>query len=155
MSSRTRAAALAALIAVTLPLAQAATTDPGAKHAPHTGAPASLNGGVGKEDAARMHAAAKDYSLQIELSERRDNEFVAGARVKIVDVHGKTVFQRSESGPILLVRLAPGTYRVTATVDGRHETQTATVAPHGTEHMYFHWKGMARAEPAHDARPTH
>ena len=128
-------AALAVLMAGTMSTAQAA-------------APAYLNGGIGKDEAARLHAAAKDYSLQIEFSERRDNEFIADADLKIADARGKTVFQRSDAGPIVLVRLAPGTYRVTATADGRSETQTTTVASHGTASLYFHWDGVAKATAA-------
>lgn len=139
------AAVLIALTAGTVPLVHAA-----AKHAPQQAAtnaaePAYLNGGVGKDDAARMHAAAKDYSLQIQFSERRDDEFIADAAVKIADAHGTTVFERSDVGPILLVRLAPGKYRVTATADGRSETRTATIAAHGTTDVSFHWNGMAKA----------
>lgn len=115
---------------------------------PGTAEPAYLSGGVGKEDAARMRAAAKDYSLQIEFSERRDNQFITDADLKIVDGHGKTVVHKSDAGPITLVRLHPGMYRVTATERGRSETQTATVPEHGLVHVYFHWKGMAKAKSA-------
>lgn len=134
------AALMAAMAAGTVSLAQAATHEP-----------AYLNGGVGQEDAARMQAAAKDYSLKVEFSEKRDNQFVAGARVKIVDAHGRTVFRRADAGPILLVRLAPGTYKVTARADGRSETQAATITPHQTSTLYFHWRGtpVAMAGKAH------
>jgi hypothetical protein len=131
MSNRRWIAALmAALTAGTLSLAHAAAHEP-----------AFLNGGVGQEDASRMHAAAKDYSMQIEFSEKRDNQLLADARVRIVDAHGRTVFRNAHAGPILLVRVPPGTYRVIARADGRTETQTTTVRPQHTSDLHFHWRG--------------
>lgn len=98
-----------------------------------------MNGGIGQDEAARMRAAEPHYSLALQFSERRDNEFVAGAGVKIVDAHGRIVLFRRDAGPILLVNLAPGRYAVSATVDGRTETRTVLVPHTGTERMYFHW----------------
>jgi hypothetical protein len=109
--------------------------------APAVAGPAFLNGGIGQDEVARMHVAAKDYPLRIEFSEKRDKEFLADAHVKVVDAQGHTVFRSAEAGPILLLKLDPGTYRVTARVDGRSETQTATLRPHKTETLYFHWQG--------------
>src|SRR5438067_9542230 len=71
-----------------------------------------MNGGIGKDEAARMRAAERNYSLALQFSERRDNEFVAGAAVKIVDAHGRIMLFRRDAGPILLVKLAPGRYTV-------------------------------------------
>ena len=122
------AALLGATLAGAMPLVHAAGVTPD-----------FMNGGVGKDDAARMHAQAKHYPLQIEFSERHDNEFVADAKVKIADARGHTVFERSGMGPILLVRLPSGRYRVTASADGHAEARTVRVPGHGTKTVYFHW----------------
>jgi len=112
-------------------------------------APAFLNGGIGKEDAARLHALSKEYSLHIEFPTKRDEEFMAAAEVTITDLNGKLVFQHAGAGPIILVHLAPGTYRVTAQARGRTETQTATIGSHGSSTLYFHRQGEFRFAQPH------
>ena len=111
--------------------------------------PAFLNGGERKEDAARMHALSKEYSLQIEFTGERDKGFIAGIDVRIDDAQGKTVFHLADAGPIMLVHLAPGGYRVTARVDGRCETQTATIQSHGTSTLCFQCRGEFRSARLH------
>lgn len=137
------AAFAAVLMTGTLPLAHAAVREPD-----------FLNGGIGHDEAVRMHERAKDYSLQVEFSARRDHQFLADAHVKIVDSHGRTVYRNAEAGPILLARLEPGTYRVTARDAGRSETQTVTISPHHTSTLYFHWRDGGHAG-AHVAMARH
>jgi hypothetical protein len=146
------AALAAACIAAALPRADAATAYPSPVAAPATAGaePAYLNGGVGKDDAARMHAEAKGYTLQAEFSQRRDDEFVAGADMTITDVHGKTVLHVPDAGPITLVKLAPGAYTVAARFGGQTETRSAKIEPQGTARLYFHWAAQAKAEPRSD-----
>jgi hypothetical protein len=156
MNHHTLSAALTAgCIAAALPSAYAATAQTAPAH-PHPVAastatagapPAYLNGGVGKDDAARMHAAAKDYTLQAEFSQRRDDEFVAGTDMTITDAHGKTVLHLPDAGPITLVKLAPGAYTVAARLAGQTETRSAKIESQGTARLYFHWAAQAKAEP--------
>lgn len=121
-------------------------------HASRAGSPAFLNGGAGEEDAARLHALSKEYSLRIEFAARKNDESMAVADVEIADIHGKLVFHLAAAGPITLVHLAPGTYRVTARTSGRGETQTATIESHGTSTLCFHRHGgvepLARLHPS-------
>jgi hypothetical protein len=114
--------------------------------APHaaSAAPAYLNGGIGKDDARRMETAAPRYPLRLEFSARKDHEFLADARVRITDLHGRTVFEHADAGPILLVKLQPGTYRVTAEAQGgRPETQVVKIGDGAPARVYFHWDGAA------------
>jgi hypothetical protein len=100
-------------------------------------------GGIGKSDAARTRAAGKDYSLRMEFSEHRNNEFVADANLSIANMNGSQVFALSPSAcaPIVNVDLPDGTYRVTATHHGRPETRVVTVQAKRGRDLYFHWQG--------------
>ncbi len=112
-------------------------------------APVFLNGGASKEEAARILALSKEYSLHIEFAGGREAEFIAGIDVKIDDAQGKTVLHLAGAGPIMLVHLAPGSYRVTAGANGRGETQTATIASHGTSTLCFQCRGEFHSARLH------
>jgi hypothetical protein len=111
------------------------------------------NGGIGKEEEAYMRRIAKDFSLHIEFSERKDNEFVADAKVVITDVRGNPVFMLGDAGPITLVNLQPGRYRVAATFRGKTEAQSVEIKPNATSALYFHWQGATKTTPS-SGRPA-
>ena len=130
------AAALAALAALAAVKGHAAGHD---DTAPRTAALKWLSGGIGKDDVAHMRSLARRYSLEMEFSARRDNEFVADATIRIEDAHGHVVFRDTDAGPIVLVDLEPGSYEVRATAEGHSELRTVQVPSHGTARLYFHW----------------
>ncbi|MES2364290.1 MAG: carboxypeptidase regulatory-like domain-containing protein [Pseudomonadota bacterium] len=120
---------LAAALLVSLPSAYADST--GSNY---------LNGGVGEEELAMMHSSAKDYPLHITFTEGRSGTYLADVPVKIVDLHGKAVFDLADAGPILYVRLPKGSYIVKAVsrdvalsskvkLDGKHNKS-----------IILHWK---------------
>jgi hypothetical protein len=124
MNTRTLAAALLAALAAGTAAA----------------APAYLNGGIGKDDVRRIETAAPGYPLRLEFSARKDNEFLADAQVRITDLQGRTVFEHADAGPILLVKLPPGRYRVTAIADGGHsQTREVNIGDSSPARVYFHW----------------
>ncbi len=106
------------------------------------------NGGIGKDEEAYLRRLAKDFSLHIEFSERKDNEFVADASVVITDTRGNPVFMLGDAGPITLVNLQPGRYRVAATFHGKTEIQSVDIKPKATSALYFPWKGTTKTGPA-------
>jgi hypothetical protein len=113
-------------------------------HAAELASPVYLNGGIGKDDVRRMETASSGYPLRLEFSAGKDHEFLADAQVRITDLHGRTVFEHADAGPILLVKLPPGDYRVTATATGgRTEEQTVKIGRGSPARVYFHWDAAA------------
>ena len=102
-----------------------------------------LTGGIGRDEAAAMKAEAKRYPLSIVLSEGRRDAYVAGARVTIADAGGKTVLDAKPVGPILLVRLPAGRYRIRAVAGGKTLQREAQVSGAGAEQVVLHWAAMA------------
>lgn len=76
-----------------------------------------LSGGIGETELEQVNQAARDFPLKLILAERT-GAYVADVKVAIVDGHGRTVLEVPSVGPILLVQLAPGRYRVWASYEG-------------------------------------
>ncbi len=84
-------------------------------------------GGVGEDESRYMkQTAAGDYDLMMTFAERNGN-YVADVAVSIKDARGKTVLDTTCDGPILLVDLPSGGYRIHAEADGRALDRTALV----------------------------
>ena len=77
-----------------------------------------LTGGVARIEANAFRHELNKCPLAIELLENagRQDEFTAGAQVKIVEDAGRTVFTAKADGPFTLAWLQPATYAVTATL---------------------------------------
>ena len=52
-----------------------------------------LNGGIGKDDEDYMHKIAKDWSLRMIFSERKDNEFVTDVNLLVTDTRSTPYLQ--------------------------------------------------------------
>ncbi|MEZ5669540.1 MAG: hypothetical protein R3F55_19300 [Alphaproteobacteria bacterium] len=85
--------------------------------------PGHLCVGVGLT--AREQAANTPYTLKLIYAEP-DGHFLADVLTRISDAAGNVVLETGCDGPWLLVDLAPGRYRVTATFAG--ETRTVDVS---------------------------
>jgi len=61
--------------------------------------------------------------------------------VKIVidSARNERVLDATMDGPILLARLAPGTYTVRATSDAQTQTKSVTIASQGLRQLDFRW----------------
>lgn len=107
-----------ALAALSLP---AWTADAGALPPTRAGAHASyVTGGVSADQSQAFKAAERAWPLSITLVQRagQTNEYTASAQVRIVDPQGRAVLEAQADGPFMLVRLPPGTYEVSANLNG-------------------------------------
>lgn len=90
-----------------------------------------LSGGIGLNESEAMKAAAKDYTLMITCSVQPTGEYLADVKVNITDKSGSPVLETVIDGPMLLVQLAPGQYRISAESDGVTMNRTVDI---GSEH---------------------
>lgn len=102
-----------------------------------------MSGGIGQSDEAAMRKAAKDFNLRLEFSERKDNEFVANADLRITDMQGRPVFVLLDADPMVNVNLPDGRYRVMTSLHGQTESRLVNVRGTAGENLYFHWKGKS------------
>ena len=106
-----------------------------------------MNGGIGQSDEALTRKAGKAFKLRVEFSERKDNEFVADADLRITDMQGHPVLVLHSAGPIVNVNLPDGKYRVAASFHGQTQTRLVTLRGKAGEDLYFHWTGAAKGDP--------
>jgi len=79
--------------------------------------PESMSGGVGEESRAEIEAVQKNYTLKATFA-GEGGIFLDDVHVVITDAAKNTVLTVDPEGPILLVKLKPGKYVVTADAQG-------------------------------------
>ena len=103
-----------------------------AADAPH------VSGGTGSDERAELLAKEKDYSLKI-IAAAKSGDYLAGVKVTIESATKERVLDTTMDGPILLAKLAPGTYTIRATSGSQTLTQTVTIAGQGLRQVNFRW----------------
>ena len=87
-----------------------------------------LSGGIGLEDRARLAQHEKEANLKLVFTEPRGS-YLAGLDVKVFDRGGAMVIDSAATGPWMLAKLDPGSYKIVAS-DGQHERERfVTVGP--------------------------
>lgn len=84
-----------------------------------------ITGGVGMREQQYFDSVQKDYNLKITFA-GKDSEFLAAVNVLITDKTGGTVVTAVTKGPLMLVKLKPGTYKVEAEKNGVRKSITVT-----------------------------
>jgi hypothetical protein len=119
-------------------------------------------GGIGQPASTALRAAADRYSLMMTFAEN-NGAFLNDIKVRITDRRGRSVLDIL-SGPILLVDLPPGWYKVQARFAG--DTLVKTVQVKGGQHgrLAYAWpESVVRksefsafeALPSEKLRPPH
>lgn len=136
MEARGRLTSGAVILSVVIPVVALAQS--AALPQPQTeGNVTYLSGGIGQDEALAMKEAQKQYPLSMTFSQ--GGEYLANIPVDIRDKSGKTVLHAVSNGPIMLVTLPAGEYRVSARMNGKTLQHTATVKPAGNTHLSFNW----------------
>ena len=119
---------LFAVLAATA-IAAAAQTSPGMSGAPvvqHTPAGIDyISGGAGEEDRASMSARQAEFPFKVVFS-ATGGEYVVAEKLSVLAPQGELVTVR-DAGPIVMLKLPPGSYTLEATAQGRSERRTVRV----------------------------
>ena len=97
-----------------------------------------LSGGVGADAREELLAKEKEYNLKIVVAER-SGDYLAGVKVVIESARKEQVLDTTMEGPILLAKLAPGTYTIRATSNDQKLTRTVTIAAQGLQQVDLRW----------------
>jgi hypothetical protein len=97
-----------------------------------------ISGGAGADAREELLAKEKEYNLKIVVAEK-SGDYLAGVKVVIESARKEQVLDTTMEGPILLAKLAPGTYTIRATSDGQTLTQTVTIPAQGLRQADFRW----------------
>ncbi len=103
-----------------------------AADAPH------ISGGVGADARENLLAKEKEYNLKI-IAAEKSGDYLANVKVVIESARKEQVLDTTMEGPILLAKLAPGTYTIRATSDGQTLTRTVTIPARGLRQVDFRW----------------
>ncbi len=94
-----------------------------------------VSGGVGDEERAAMEGLAGQYNLKLEFA-RQDRAMLGDVQVSLT---GPVAASLLSPGPVLLLKLPPGAYTVTATVAGVAKTAKVTVGKTGLQSAALFW----------------
>ena len=97
-----------------------------------------VSGGTGADERAELLAKEKEYNLKI-IGAAKSGDYLAGVKVTIESAKKERVLDATMDGPILLAKLAPGTYTIRATSGSQTLTQTVTIAAQGLRQVNFRW----------------
>lgn len=90
----------------------------------------SMSGGVGDEARAEMRRAAGDYNVHV-LFSGRGGAYLAGIPYTVADGDGRIIHSGVSEGPLLYLKLRPGSYRIAAELDGVSQDKRIAVAAAG------------------------
>jgi hypothetical protein len=97
-----------------------------------------ISGGTGADARQELLAKERDYNLKI-IAADKSGDYLADVQVVIESARKERVLDTTMEGPILLVKLAPGTYTIKATSDDKTLIRTVTIAAQGLRQADFRW----------------
>jgi hypothetical protein len=97
-----------------------------------------VTGGVGADEQAQMEQLRPQFNLRILTARKKSGEFLADARVS-VSRGSETVFQALMTGPLMLVQLPAGSYRVVVAAEGKEFERSVSIGPGGRRELYLYW----------------
>ena len=106
-----------------------------------------VSGGVGDAEMDDITVAQKNYTLKL-IFANSAGEYLADVSVVIKDKKGDTIVDTSSVGPVLLVKLKAGTYKVSASTD--KETKTNKIIVHNSDltTRYIHINALENIDKA-------
>jgi len=118
---------LAACIAAATPFAFAQVnpaTSPTVQHGP--AGIEYLNGGSGEEERAAMAARQPEFPFRVVMS-AAGGQFIVADTLSVATPQGELLAIR-DAGPIVMIKLPPGSYNLEATWQGRTERRSVRLA---------------------------
>ena len=120
-----------------LALAQSADTPINLE--PHkAGAASYVCGGVGFDEQQAIKADARKHDLMLTFAEST-GAYLADVDVQIANAKGGVVLSTRCDGPIMLMDLPGGTWRVTAQINGQIRQRTISTRPGRLSQAVFTW----------------
>ncbi len=85
-----------------------------------------LSGGIGDEARDEMRRSASSYNVHLVFS-TRTGAYLADVPFSVAR-NGQEVYSGVSDGPLLYLKLKPGSYRISATIDGATQARDIKVA---------------------------
>ena len=104
-----------------------------------------VSGGAGEESRAALDAMRADFTVRNVFS-GPGGEYVVAERVTVTSAAGGEAMSLSNVGPIMMAKLPPGRYTVTADYHGRTQSKTVQVGS-GLQNLAWSWPNVHEASP--------
>ena len=102
-----------------------------------------ITGGIGSDQSNAMYAAAKKWSVLIEMSQIDGSGrgvWIAGINVRILDSKQKTVLETVSDGPLMLLNAPAGQYEIEATYQGKVLKRSLTIKDKENQRVTLFWR---------------
>lgn len=97
-----------------------------------------LSGGIGDEELATLRARKAEFNVQLLFAEKGSGSYVADVKLEIRNAGGP-VLSLDSAGPLVLAKLAPGRYWVTAESSGKVQSRQFNVRKGQPGSANFYW----------------
>jgi hypothetical protein len=105
-----------------------------------------INGGVGTDEQNAMRALRADYNLQLTFATKQTGAYRSDVQLDIADTKGGSVLSVANAGPMFFAKLPPGTYRISASAEGKTFKRTVRLGG-GAKEMTLHWENDSPDDP--------
>ena len=102
-----------------------------------------ITGGIGSDVSKAMQAEAKQWPLLIEFSQadgQAKPAWVSGVKISISDAKNAPLLDTICDGPLMLVKLPPGSYSIAASYNGVAQNRTLVIAKDMPQRIVITWK---------------
>ena len=115
-----------------------------------SGAVEYLSGGVGLDESTAIKSASGQWPLSLVFSVQAGGaaQFASDVKLAIHDAKGALALDVTATGPYLLARLAPGSYTVRATLDGKTLERKVQVKAGSSAKVELVWPAGTNQHPA-------
>lgn len=139
--SGSKALLAGALSALALSAGAAAQAVPALPVVHKSGSVEYLSGGVGRDEAQAIEAAATHWPLTLEFAIKDGHraDFAADVKVTVRDAKGHAALEATAAGPFLLAKLPAGRYSVDATLAGKKLHERVVVKAGHAAMAVFLW----------------
>jgi hypothetical protein len=105
-----------------------------------------INGGVGTDEQNAMKALKADYNLRLTFATKQTGAYRSDVQLDIADTKGGSVLSVANAGPMFFAKLPPGTYRISASAEGKTFKRTVRLGG-GAKEMTLHWENDSPDDP--------
>jgi hypothetical protein len=129
----------ARLVAAAALIAASTTQQAVADSTAAAGGVSYISGGAGNAETEALKHEARGYPLNLVFTAGRQSAYLHDVQVTIRDSAGR-VLAHATSGPIMMVRLPSGIYRISAASRAGTIDRTVHIDAKGFRRVDFHWR---------------
>ena len=102
-----------------------------------------ITGGIGSDESSAIFAAAKKWSLLIEMSEIDGSGrgvWIAGIDIRVLNAKQQSILETVCDGPLMLLNAPPGQYTVEASYQGKLLKRSVVLKEGDPQKLTLFWR---------------